>query len=291
MVVTTYFKVIELYRSKRKRIPRKLYLQLDNGENKGNTLFAYLACLVENKTFEEVEVAFLPPGEFFFEHLYLLRCSVPHTSKNLVAPAESQFTNFLRLFFLEGVLFFVILIALDTVLHFYISGHTHEDIDQMFSRLGLWIKDNDVYTPEQMMRGCAQHFKADGFTESVCHYELLEMNYDFVKVLFPPDDKNKFFHSMKGYGTKRGSKEHGEYKGLRAGCYRLFIPKDDCEENTEHIVCLQYKEWATDDHWLPYEDTVRPYPSTLLPRPLDSMTPRKQPSMRLCAVGFRGQDP
>jgi hypothetical protein len=61
---TVLHKVIELYREKRGYIPRKLYLQLDNGENKGHTLFAYCALLVEQGTFEEIEVSFLPPGTF-----------------------------------------------------------------------------------------------------------------------------------------------------------------------------------------------------------------------------------
>ena len=129
----------------------------------------------------------------------------------------------------------------------------------MFSRLGGWIKGKDIHTPEQMMRGCAEHYKSTFFTESICHFELLSKNYDFKSFLFPPNDNYKYFERIIGFGTKQGSKEHREYKGLRAGSYKFFVPKVDCYEKTENIVCYQWKEWVTDESWLPYVDTVRFY--------------------------------
>lgn len=71
---------------KKKGLPRKLYLQMDNcvRENKNKYVLGYLSWLVERGVFEEIELSFLP------------------------------------------------------------VGHTHEDIDQLFSRLAIALKGRNA---------------------------------------------------------------------------------------------------------------------------------------------------
>jgi hypothetical protein len=75
-----------------KRLPRKLYVQMDNcvRENKNKYVLGYLSWLVQRGVFEEIQLSFLP------------------------------------------------------------VGHTHEDIDQMFSRIAKQLRSNNAVDLEQL---------------------------------------------------------------------------------------------------------------------------------------------
>ena len=93
---------------KREALAPVLYLQLDNTarENKNQYVMAFLAYLVQAGIFSEVSIAKI----------------------NIIKSMNS------------------ILLYFQIYLSFLMVGHTHEDIDQVFSRVSSYLKKNSAYT-------------------------------------------------------------------------------------------------------------------------------------------------
>ena len=93
---------------KREALAPVLYLQLDNTarENKNQYVMAFLAYLVQAGIFSEVSIAQI----------------------NIIKSMNS------------------ILLYFQIYLSFLMVGHTHEDIDQVFSRVFSYLKKNSAYT-------------------------------------------------------------------------------------------------------------------------------------------------
>jgi hypothetical protein len=97
-------RVLAEIEAKKGRLPRKLYLQMDNctRENKNKYVLGYLSWLVQRGVFDEIELSFLP------------------------------------------------------------VGHTHEDIDQMFSRIAIRLRQRDAVDQVDLFATVRESFQKYG---------------------------------------------------------------------------------------------------------------------------------
>ena len=96
---------------KQEFLPPALYIQLDNTarENKNQYILSFLSYLVQMKIFSEV--------------------SFQTYSSNCVVHFDNEFNTSIQIH-----------------LSFLMVGHTHEDVDQVFSRISTYLRKNSVYT-------------------------------------------------------------------------------------------------------------------------------------------------
>lgn len=172
------------------KLPPKLYIQLDNtaSDNKNHHVLEFCSFLVENGYFKEV--------------------------------------SFCVKIFLH--LFYLTLARIQVIVGFMMVGHTHDDIDQMFSRFTTGMRNSNytIYSVRQL----AQVF-VDSFTPAV-NCEYLDGIMDWKGFL------NK--HSKNQLGAKKGLHGH-----LRPHQFHFFM-------NTETNRCeMKFKRWARNPDWFP----------------------------------------
>ena len=99
---------------KQEFLPPVLYLQLDNTarENKNQYILSFLSYLVQMRIFSEVSI--------------ILSCETKIVCTHYVLHN--------------------IILLLQIQLSFLMVGHTHEDVDQVFSRISTYLRQNSVYT-------------------------------------------------------------------------------------------------------------------------------------------------
>jgi len=107
-------------------------------------------------------------------------------------------------------------------LSFLPVGHTHEDVDQMFSRFSLYLEKHDAVTPQELVAALKASYTP---TPRVC--EIME-TYD-IKTLFLPHLEDIHGHTGPHHFRFRLVGEEVEFK---------------------------YKNWSADKEWLPVSENL-----------------------------------
>jgi hypothetical protein len=114
---------------------------------------------------------------------------------------------------------------------FLMVGHTHEDIDQFFSVIALYLKQLHVVCPDQpsLLEGIR-----DAFADSLAKPEVVVLSpreiFDYKMFYDPVIDESLAYHQ-----------EPHQYR------FKLF--HDPTKEDT--VVLVHYKMWAQSTTWLP----------------------------------------
>jgi hypothetical protein len=74
----------------------------------------------------------------------------------------------------------------EVVLSFLMVGHTHEDIDQLFSIITYKLMQRDLISPESMGKLCVSALRSAGHTN--VHFEILSFQHDYKAWLTPALD-------------------------------------------------------------------------------------------------------
>ena len=111
---------------RQEQLPPTLYLQLDNcyRENKNQFLFGFIALLVHHRIFKEVS------------YIHMHTCRILYPSLNF------EYYILLQYF----ILLSTICLCPQIEVGFLMVGHTHEDIDQFFSKLSQYLRRNSAHT-------------------------------------------------------------------------------------------------------------------------------------------------
>ena len=95
----------------------------------------------------------------------------------------------------------------EVVLSFLMVGHTHEDIDQLFSIITYKLMQRNLISPESMGKLCVGALRSAGHTN--VHFEILSFQHDYKAWLTPVlDDELKGYtkpHVFSFSGTKTDS--------------------------------------------------------------------------------------
>ena len=102
-------------------------------------------------------------------------------------------------------------------------GHTHEDIDQMFSRFAEWLRNHDIFTVEELAEGLRQSFTAENKPPLV---ECLSTLPDYKSWM-----KNVMPHTFQGHSGPMCFKFEG-YKNVVRMYVRDHMRTRKAEEPT-----------------------------------------------------------
>ena len=115
------------------------------------------------------------------------------------------------------------MLPLQIKLSFLPVGHTHEDVDQMFSRFSLYLEKHDAVTPGELASALQASYTP---MPQIC--EIME-TYD-IKDLFQPHLEDIHGHTGPHH-------------------YRFRLVGEEVE--------FKYKNWSTDKEWLPVSENIR----------------------------------
>ena len=99
--ITVLLEALETRLKERQMFPKKLYLQLDNcgRENKNQYVLAFLALLVEEEVFEEIELGFLMKGHTHEDIDQLLSCVSRYLHKKNAFTLQGKSNNYFSAFY------------------------------------------------------------------------------------------------------------------------------------------------------------------------------------------------
>jgi hypothetical protein len=120
-------------------------------------------------------------------------------------------------------------------INFLPVGHTHEDIDQLFSVVNRRMKTHDVFTFPQLQEEIKNAFRRD--SEKVCVVEHVTALHDFKEWL---------------EGVSQNA-----YKDYRSCVFHFRIAEDPLESNSGvscQYLLYDYHEGFPDSRYMPYDD-------------------------------------
>jgi hypothetical protein len=151
----------------------------------------------------------------------------------------------------------------EVVLSFLMVGHTHEDIDQLFSVISYKLRQRDLVSPTSLGKLCVRALEKAGHRN--VHFEILSFQHDYKSWLLPFIDP-----ALKGYTkphvfsfsrTGCGTKVRMRYKHWHR-CFKWYPFQTDSEELGEMPGCdtkdeeLVDNEENGDGH---VDETVKPW--------------------------------
>eukprot|EP00731_Ephydatia_muelleri_P038423 Em0757g1a len=146
--------------------------------------------------------------------------------------------------YVYGVLGYLVLkgIFRKVRLSFLPVGHTHEDIDQMFSRFSSYLNKNDAVTPGELM-------------------EALRKSYS-------PEPDVHVLEQSEVFDFKAWIEPHLEEM------HNHVAPKHFIFKLVDGSLVFKYKYWATDPKWEPYNSSIQLFTNTdISPTTLQSLVP------------------
>ena len=151
----------------------------------------------------------------------------------------------------------------EVVLSFLMVGHTHEDIDQLFSVISYKLRQRDLVSPTSLGKLCVRALEKAG--HSNVHFEILSFQHDYKSWLLPYIDPD-----LKGYSkphvfsfsmTECGTKVRMRYKHWHR-CFKWYPFQTDCEELGEMPGCDDKDEELVDNEDKDYghvDETLKPW--------------------------------